>query len=233
MTPNTLLPQAAAYQLRVTVLDACVERVWVDVNDPSLRLSGRIFGNNDGIDANYSRWLLFVNGEVVSNEAMEIGSFVHEWPIGAYLNSESDSLEVSVRAWFTWDSSGEESTTALEFSTITVSGGFGIEWNEDPVCEPLGDQTLTEDNGGIILPLLLRCADDRTSNEMLQVQFTNTNSDLIEVDLAEGDVRVRLLPEASGQAVVGVTVLDDAGNPWEDSFSVVVEAVDDPPVIAE
>lgn len=233
MTPNTLLLQAAAYQLRVTVLDACVERVWVDVNDPSLRLSGRIFGNNDGIDANYSRWLLFVNGEVVSNEAMEVGSFVHEWPIGAYLNSESDSLEVSVRAWFTWDSSGEESTTALEFSTITVSGGFGIEWNEDPVCEPLGDQTLMEDNGGLILPLLLRCEDDRTSNEMLQVQFTNTNTDLIEVDLAEGDVRVRLLPEASGQAVVGVTVLDDAGNAWEDSFSVVVEAVDDPPVIAE
>jgi len=108
-----------------------------------------------------------------------------------------------------------------------------VEWDEDPVCDPIGDQTLTEDNGGIILPLLLRCSDDRASNEALLVQFTNTNTDLIEVDLAEGDVRLRLLPEASGQTVVGVTVLDEAGNAWEDTFTVEVLAVDDPPVVTE
>jgi len=233
LSPNTLLPQATAYRVRVVVLDACVDEVWVDVNDPSLGLSGRVFGTNDGIDANYSRWLVFVNGDVVSNEAMDLGTFVHEWPIGAYLRPGSDALEVSIRAWFTWDSTGEESTTALEINSISVSGGFDVEWDEDPVCEPIGDLALTEDNGGIILPLLLRCSDDRSSNEALLVQFTNTNTDLIEVDLAEGDVRVRLLPEASGQAVIGVTVLDEAGNTWQDAFTVEVLSVDDPPVVAE
>jgi hypothetical protein len=233
LEPRTVLPQAVAYQVRVTVLDACVDRVWVDVNDPSLSLSGRIFGTNNGIDSNYSRWLIFVNDELVSNEAMNLGTFVHEWPIGAYLTPGSETLEVSIRAWFTWDSNGEESTSALEFNTITVSGGFGVAWDEDPLCEPLGDQALTEDNGGVILPLLLRCSDDRSSNDALQVQFTNSNTDLVEVDLAEGDVRIRLLTEASGQAVVGVTVLDEAGNAWQDSFTVAVEAVDDPPVVNE
>ncbi|MDA0925638.1 MAG: hypothetical protein O3C36_03245 [archaeon] len=233
LSPNTLLPQATAYRVRVVVLDACVDEVWADVNDPSLELRGRVFGTNDGIDANYSRWLVFVNGDVVSNEAMDLGTFVHEWPIGAYLRPGADALEVSIRAWFTWDSTGQESTTALEINSISVSGGFDVEWDEDPVCEPIGDLALTEDNGGIILPLLLRCSDDRSSNEALLVQFTNTNTELIEVDLAEGDVRVRLLPEASGQAVIGVTVLDEAGNTWQDAFTVEVLSVDDPPVVAE
>ena len=138
-----------------------------------------------------------------------------------------------MRAWFTWDSSGSASHTALEFTDLTVLGGYAIEWDEDPVCESIGDQVLSEDNGGIILPLIRRCSDDRATNEELQVQFTNTNQDLVAVDLAEGDVRLRLLPEASGQAIIGVMVIDPAGNTWQDAFSLVVDAVDDPPVVAE
>ena len=232
-TRNTLLPQALGYQVRVTVTDSCVDRVWIDVNDPILSLSGRIFGSNDGIDGNYSRWLVFVNDEVVANEGMSLGTFTHQWPIGAYMEPGIESLTISVRAWFTWDSDGAESTTALEFNHLSVAGAFAIQWDEDPVCEAFGDQTLSEDNGGIILPLLLRCSDDRTVNEDLSVQFTNTNEDLVSVDLAEGDVRLRLLPEASGQAVIGVTVMDTAGNTWSDTFTLLVEAVDDAPEMVE
>ena len=71
------------YRLRFTITDGCLESVWVDVNDPSLSVNGRVFGTNDGIDADYSRWLVFVNEEVVSNEPMTLGTFSHEWPIGA------------------------------------------------------------------------------------------------------------------------------------------------------
>lgn len=231
--PNTLFPQAEAYQLRASVTDACLEAVWVDVNDPSLSLAGRVFGSNDGIDPAYSRWLVFVNDEVVSNEAMTPGTFTHEWPIGAYLQPGSDRVEVAIKAWFTWDSDGTESTTALEFNTFSLSGGFDIEWDEDPVCEAVGDQHLTEDNGGIILPLLRRCTDDRATTEDLVVQFSNSNTDLVEVDLAEGDVRLRLLQEASGQAIIGISVIDPAGNTWQDTFTLQVDAVDDPPVVVE
>ena len=233
LQPNTLLPSGEAYQARLTIQDGCVSQVWVDVNDPSLRLDGRVFGTNNGIDSEYSRWLVFVNDEVVSNEPMTLGAFTHEWPIGAYLSPGSSSISVTVRAWFTWDSDGTASHTALEFTEMDVSGGYTIEWDEDPVCESIGDQTLSEDNGGIILPLLRRCTDDRATSNDLQVQFTNTNQDLVAVDLAEGDVRLRLLPEASGQAIIGIVVVDPAGNTWEDAFTLVVDAVDDPPVVAE
>ena len=233
LQPNTLLPTGDAYQVRITVTDACVSSAWVDVNDPSLRLDGRVFGSNDGIDDEYSRWLVFVNDQVVSNEPMSLGAFTHEWPIGAYLRPGTTSFTVDLRAWFTWDSDGTASHTALEFTNVDVTGGYAIEWDEDPVCEAIGDQQLSEDNGGIILPLIRRCTDDRATNEDLQVQFTNTNQDLVAVDLAEGDVRLRLLPEASGQAIIGVMVIDPAGNTWQDAFSLVVDAVDDPPVVAE
>ena len=231
--PNTLLPSGDGYQVRITATDACVSSAWVDVNDPSLRLDGRVFGTNDGIDDEYSRWLVFVNDELVSNEPMTLGTFTHEWPIGGYLQPGSSSFTVAVRAWFTWDSDGTASHSALEFTRAAVSGGYAIQWDEDPVCEPIGDQTLSEDNGGIILPLLNRCTDDRATSEDLQVQFTNSNENLVAVDLTEGEVRLRLLPEASGQADIGVTVTDPAGNTWEDAFSLVVDAVDDPPVVEE
>lgn len=233
MQANTLLPQSEAYKLRLTVIDACVDNLWVDINDPSLSMSGRVFGTNDGIDPAYSRWLLFVNDELVSNEPMTSGSFSHEWPVGGYMTPGDTSLSVELRAWFTWDSEGNESHTALEVNSMSVSGGYAIQWDENPICQEIGSQTLVEDGGGIILPFLIRCSDDRTANEDLTVQFTNTNADLVAVDLAEGDVRLRLMPEASGQAIVGISVTDTAGNAWNHAFSVVVSAVDDAPVVEE
>ena len=233
MQANTLLPQSEAYKLRLTVIDACVDNLWVDINDPSLSMSGRVFGTNDGIDPAYSRWLLFVNDELVSNEPMTSGSFSHEWPVGGFMTPGDTSLSVELRAWFTWDSEGNESHTALEVNSMSVSGGYAIQWDENPVCQEIGSQTLVEDGGGIIIPFLIRCSDDRTANEDLTVQFTNTNADLVAVDLAEGDVRLRLMPEASGQAIVGISVTDTAGNAWNHAFSVVVSAVDDAPVVEE
>ncbi len=233
MQANTLLPQAAAYKLRLSVIDSCVGSLWVDINDPSLSMSGRVFGTNDGIDPVYSRWLIFVNDELVSNEPMTLGSFSHQWPIGEFMTPGDRSISVELRAWFTWDSEGNESNTALEVNSMSLSGGYAIQWDENPVCQEIGSQTLVEDGGGIILPLLIRCSDDRTANEDLIVQFTNTNPDLIAVDLAEGDVRLRLMPEASGQAIVGISVIDTAGNSWNHAFSVVVSAVDDAPVVEE
>ena len=233
MQANTLLPQSEAYKLRLTVIDACVDNLWVDINDPSLSMSGRVFGTNDGIDPAYSRWLLFVNDELVSNEPMTSGSFSHEWPVGGFMTPGDTSLSVELRAWFTWDSEGNESHTALEVNSMSVSGGYAIQWDENPICQEIGSQTLVEDGGGIILPFLIRCSDDRTANEDLTVQFTNTNAGLVAVDLAEGDVRLRLMPEASGQAIVGISVTDTAGNAWNHAFSVVVSAVDDAPVVEE
>ena len=230
---NTLLPVGVAYKIKVTAIDSCIDSMWVDVNDPSLSVSGRVLGTNDGIDSNYSRWLVFVNDQLVSNEPMGLGPFSHSWPIGQFLVPGSTSYTVSIKAWFTWDSSGNSSQTALEISSMAVNGGYDIEWDEDPICQDIGDQQLTEDGGGLILPLLLRCTDDRTASENLQVEFSNSNEALLSVDLTEGEIRLRLNPEASGQSVIDVKVSDEAGNSWMQSFTAVVSEVDDPPLVNE
>ena len=118
-------------------------------------------------------------------------------------------------------------------SSIAITGGYSVAWDEDPTCMEVGDQSLIEDGGGRILPFLHRCIDDRTLNENLVVSFTNTNTALVEIDLTEGDVRVRLMPDVSGFATITTTVLDEAGNSWGEVFMVSVSAVDDAPSLTE
>ena len=65
------------------------------------------------------------------------------------------------------------------------------------------------------------------------VEFTNSNEGLVEVDLTEGEMRLKLMPESSGQSVIGIKVLDEAGNMWSQSFNLLVNAVDDAPDLGE
>ena len=140
---------------------------------------------------------------------------------------------IELKTWFTWDSLGQASTTAFEVNNIDITGGYSIAWDENPTCVAVGDQSLIEDGGGRILPFLHRCSDDRSQNENLVVSFTNTNPALVAIDLTEGDVRVRLLPEVSGFATITTTVADEAGNTWSEVFMISVSAVDDAPTLTE
>jgi hypothetical protein len=227
------LPFANYVQIKIEVSDSCVSKVWVDINDPKMQLSGQIYGDIDGIDPTYSRWLVFVDDELVRNEPIEIGQFSISIPLGAYLPHDNSAFDVEIKAWFTWDSIGNESTTGFEITNIDVTGAFFVEWDEDPICEDIGRIDLTEDGGGIILPFLNRCSDDRHSNDDLSIMFANTNSDLIEVDMVDGQIRIHLLQEVSGQSVVTVQVSDPAGNTYTDTFDVLVESVNDAPEVDE
>lgn len=234
MDEHMLLPDHAFTKVRVSTIDACISELTVDVNDPTLTLNGRIFGDLDGLDPTYSRWLLFVNDELVTNQPIELSTSLSlSFPIGAHLHDPAAPLEIQLKAWFTWDSQGTASTTAFEVSSIAITGGYSVAWDEDPTCMEVGDQSLIEDGGGRILPFLHRCIDDRTLNENLVVSFTNTNTALVEIDLTEGDVRVRLMPDVSGFATITTTVLDEAGNSWGEVFMVSVSAVDDAPSLTE
>ena len=138
-----------------------------------------------------------------------------------------------VKTWFTWDSDGSASTTALEVNSIDVSGGFDIFYDEDPICQLVGDQQLSEDGGGIFVPLLTRCTDDRTDPTLLNVEFENSQPDLVDVSLNQGEVRVSLLSEQSGSAQILLTVSDEAGNSHVESFNIIVDSIDDAPVLNE
>ena len=67
----------------------------------------------------------------------------------------------------------------------------------------------------------------------LSVVFENSNPELVNVDLTQGDIRLSLLPEASGQAIIQTTVSDSAGNTWTETFIVNVANVDDAPLLQE
>ena len=227
------LPDFSYVQFKIEVEESCISSFWIDVNDPSLHLTGRIVGDIDGIDPTYSRWLVFVDGEVIRNEAISIGDISMTIPVGKYLPHDDSSFDVEIKAWFTWDSLGNESTTMFELSNIDLTGPYEIQWDEDPECEAIGIVELIEDAGGIIMPFIERCSDDRHSNELLSISFENSNPNVVNVDLTEGQIRIILLPEASGQAMITVTVTDPAGNSYIDTFEVIVSPVNDAPVIDE
>ena len=56
---------------------------------------------------------------------------------------------------------------------------------------------------------------------------------MIEVDLTQGQIRLKLIPESSGTSQITVIVSDAAGNSWSETFTVDVAQVDDKPVLAE
>ena len=231
---NTLLPNVDALHLRVSMNEGCMTRLTVDINDPTLTLTGRIHGDVEGLLESSSRWAAYVNGVVVANEPVTtLGSFQFDLPVGHALAEAENEVEIRLGSVFTWDADGSASSIAVEFSKVRLSGGFSIEYDEDPVCQNVGDQHLTEDAGGIVLPLITRCSDDRTANDALSVSFTNSAPDIVNIDLAEGQVRVSLVPEASGNAAITTTVMDAAGNVWTETWTVHVANVDDSPRVGE
>jgi hypothetical protein len=230
---DSLVPNNPYTRFKLQVNNTCVSRMWVDINDPTITISGSISGSIDGIEPTSSRWLVLVNGMVALNEPVaQLGSFNIAAPIGEFLSLENESIDIEIKAWFSWNSSGNASTTILNIDNIDISGGFTIEWDEDPICEAIPHQEMDEDGGGVILPLMDRCSDDRDLAENLQVAFTLIDQGIIAVDMTEGQIRIRLLEDASGSADFITTVTDSAGNSWSQVTTVNVAEVDDKPELA-
>lgn len=234
ITKHMLLPDSEYTKLRVTTSVECIQRVWVDVNDPSLSLTGRMIGNADGLDQNYSRFIVAIEDRAIISETISGSQTLsYSIPIGKYLNPDSASFELSIAGWFIWNSQGDASSMILEVSNVDISGGYTIQYDEDPICSISGNQQLDEDGGGLVLPLLTRCTDDRTSPSDLSVTFQNSNPELVEVTLSEGQIRVALQRNMHGIANIVTTVSDDAGNTWSENWIITVDEVDDLPVLDE
>jgi hypothetical protein len=149
------------------------------------------------------------------------------------MKSSDTELEITIKSWYNWGNDGTPASLNLMVNSIELIGAYSIDYDEDPTCSLIGSHDLQEDGGGMIIPLLTRCSDDRTDIEDLNVEFQNTNSDVVEVDLTEGQVRIRLIPEASGTAQITTTVTDSAGNYWREVSTINVANVDDKPVLNE
>ena len=138
--------------IRITISDGCIDLVSVDYNDPSVIISGRAFGSLEGLATQYSRWKVFVNGQEAAYQLIdELAEFNLVAPIGQYMDSGMNDLTIKIQSWFNWDSSGSASNTLLEINLIQITGGFYVEWDEDPSCQTIGPQYFVEDGSGILI----------------------------------------------------------------------------------
>ena len=221
-------------RIMVKSSESCLGAIMLDYNDPTLAINGRVFGSLDGLATEYSRWKVFVNGEEATYQSInQLTVFSLEIPIGQYLNHGLQDLSIKLQAWFNWDSSGASSTTLLEVTSMTVTGGFEVQWDEDPVCQIIGPQYFIEDGPGVLIPFRDRCVDDRSVTDNLSVAFSIADESLVSATMVQDDIKLVLMPEQHGTTTVTVIVTDEAGNTWQETFIVSVEEIDDKPEMTE
>jgi hypothetical protein len=139
------------------------------------------------------------------------------------------TIEVGISARFHWSSDGSTESVVVRIDEMTLGGGFLIEWDRDPVCENLPDQTFIEDEGGVLIDFLYTCSDDITENSNLVVTATSDTPAILDASFINGAIRLQPLQDAFGAAHVHIVVMDVEGNVWEDDITALIAAVDDGP----
>lgn len=229
---SQLLPAGAYLKIEVEITGGCLESLKIDYNDPTFSVNWIVAGDLVGLDVNNSWLQATLEGNILFKEYLSVaGSFTQDIQVGKYLPADGDDLDVVFAVVYAWNSDGGPGNALVQVESLAISGGFHIEWDENPVCSANENLQLTEDGGGRLIPMLLTCSDDRTLKANLGVTVTQDNTDSILVDMVDDQLRIRLVAESSGDTVVSIEVVDEAGNKWLDSFTVNVAAINDAPVL--
>lgn len=217
--------------IRIEVQDGCISGARVDVNDPHLIVSGSVAGSVSGLSPSGSSIRFAIGEYLVEGIPIELGEFSFEIPVGHALPSASESVNVGVAARFQWSSDGTNETTVVHIDSMSISGGYLVEWDLDPTCIPFGDVELEEDGGGVLIPLSARCSDDITAPHDLTISTWSSDVGIIDTSSSGSDLILQPVANAHGTAEIHVEVADDRGNLWIDSFAVYISEVPDEPVI--
>jgi hypothetical protein len=217
-------------QIKIEIQDGCIRGARVDINDPEMIVIGRVAGSVSGLSPSASYLRFAIGEELVHSLSLEIGNFAFAVPIGHALPSTGDELEVGVAARFQWASNGTAETTVVHIYSMSISGGFDVEWDFDPICMDLEDLHLEEDEGGQMIPMSSRCDDDLTDNDDLIVEAESSNPSIVEASGEGNFLRIQPVDDAHGSSMIFVSVMDGVGNSWDGVFSVNVQSVSDPPV---
>ena len=228
---NLIEASGSEQYFTVKIEDGCVFGARVDINDPHLIVSGRVSGGFSGLSDGSSSILFAIGSYLVHSEEMDSGQFAISVPVGYALPEEGGEMRFGVATRFQWSSDGTAESTIVHIGSISISGGFSLEWDRDPFCEEIGDVSLSEDEGGLIIPFSPICSDDITSPTDLLVSATVSDDELLKVTGDGSLLAIEPMEEENGEAEVYVTVADGAGNTWDGSFSVLVEEFLDPPEI--
>ena len=221
--------EAEIVDFRVQVEDGCISGSRVDLNDPHLIVSGRVSGGFAGLSGESSNIRFAIGPFLVHTEQMDSGEFEFAVPVGHALPSEDEALRIGVAARFQWSSNGTSENTVVHIGSMSISGGFSLEWDRDPNCEEIADVSLIEDEGGEIISVYSICSDDITDPQSLEVRAHSSDNSTLLAYGEGGLLMIEPEDEASGTAEVFVQVIDEVGNSWVNSFFVEVEPVKDPP----
>ena len=215
--------------LRILIHDGCIEKIRIDINDPVLIIEGEVTGKTDGL-SNSSEVLFAVDNELVFSMDIGIGNFSYSIPIG-FAIPEEGNFEVGIATRFQWASDGTSETTVLHLRSIGIEGGFHIEWDYDPECIQMDDLEINEDQGGLIMPISTRCEDDITSQEELVLTAISMDVELVEVSSEDGNLKIQPVENKYGETNINISIIDQRGNAWNDTFKVRINSVQDSPIL--
>ena len=221
--------KAEIVDFRILVEDGCISGSRVDLNDPHLFVSGRVSGGFAGLSSESSNIRFAIGSFLVHTEQMDSGEFEFSVPVGFALPPEGEALRIGVAARFQWSSNGTSENTVVHIGSMSISGGFSLEWDRAPNCEEIADVSLIEDEGGEIISVYSICSDDITDPQSLEVRAHSSDNSTLFAYGEGGLLMIEPEVEASGTAEVFLQVIDEVGNSWTDSFVVEVEPVMDPP----
>ncbi|HIO57369.1 MAG: hypothetical protein CXX81_11725 [Methanobacteriota archaeon] len=229
ITDGSLVSAANYLRADVVIFDGCVSGLRIDFNDPTLSINGEITGMTDGLQAEYSYLSFALGTNLLSTQPMTVGSFSLSIPVGRFLPANGENLDIGVGARFYWSSNGVPETVVAQIEGITLSGGFLVEWDYDPICERPADVYLNEDDIGDVVSFRNTCSDDITPINNLIVTAESQNQSLVQVSVEDGRLVFNQQEEQSGVAPVDINVFDERGNLWSTTIDVLVASVDDPP----
>lgn len=230
----SILPAMAYLQVKASVEDGCLERVRVDINDPTLTVTFNVHGDITGMIANQSLVQISISGNMVARQYLSsTGSNEHIVQVGNVLPAKGEPLTISVNSAFAWNDNGEPMSLVVEVTALKIDGAYRISWDEPPTCSIPSELEFDEDGGGTFISL--PCSDDLTAVEDLEYSAVSTNEDILVADISEDQIRLSLVPEASGETTVMVSVMDRPGlaerNTWSQNISIIVNSVNDAPIL--
>ena len=217
--------------LRILIHDGCIEKIRIDINDPRLIIEGEVTGKTDGL-SNSSQVLFAIGDELVFSMSIGMGNFTYSIPIGFAFPEEGD-FEVGIATRFQWASDGTSETTVLHLRSMGIEGVFTFEWDYDPECIQMDDLEIDEDQGGLIVPISTRCEDDITDKEDLVLTAISMDEKLVEVSSEDGDLRIQPVENKYGETNINISIIDQRGNMWNDTFKIIINSVHDSPVLSD
>ena len=218
--------------VKVNIVDGCVSNLRIDINDPSLQVSYQIVGGDSGLVSAISTVRFAVGGSLVEEIPITSANGTFTAPVGHLLGVDGETLEIGIGSRFQWSSDGNPENISIVIESMSINGGYIVEFDQDPQCQNVDDQNFNEDDPGRYIPFRYYCNDDITPLSELSISVTSSNSSIISPSVVGDEILLMPQLEKSGAVTVDITVTDQIGNSWIDQINVYVNEINDSPELS-